>query len=95
VLRRDEAPPDADLPVQFDDLVRPFLLMCLTGLVVVPHPDTGQPKVSLSAARAAIEMLDLLKSKTEGQRTDAETRLIEHAIYELKVQFVEIRDRGK
>ncbi len=93
VLRHDDKPADAEIPVGFDDLVRPFLLMGLAGLGVIPHPDGGKPQVSLVTARSAIDTLELLKERTEGHRSEEESRLLEQALYELKVHFVEVRDR--
>ncbi|MDH3283870.1 MAG: DUF1844 domain-containing protein [Acidobacteriota bacterium] len=93
VLKHDERPADADIPVGFDDLVRPFLLMGLAGLGVIPHPDGDKTRVSLVTARTAIETLELLRERTEGHRSDQESRLLEQSLYELKVNFVEVRDR--
>ncbi len=95
VLSPGEAAPEAPLPVRFADLVQPFVLVGLTGLGVLPHPDTNQAEVNLNAAATAIESLELLKTKSEGNRTPEETRLLEQALYELKMQFVEARERRR
>ncbi len=95
VLSPGEAAPESPLPVRFADLVQPFVLVGLTGLGVLPHPDTNQAEVNLNAAATAIESLELLKTKSEGNRTPEETRLLEQALYELKMQFVEARERRR
>ena len=86
---------DIRLPVGFADLVQPFVLVCLAGLGVLPDPDTQQPEINLRAAAAAIECLELLRAKTEQTRTPEETRFLEQALYELKMQFVEARERRR
>ncbi|MDQ7007725.1 MAG: DUF1844 domain-containing protein [Acidobacteriota bacterium] len=86
-----EAPPAYE--IVFDDLVRPFLVMGLAGLGVIPHPDTNQPRVDVSAARHAIEVLELLRRKTEGRLDSSESQMLEQALVELKMQFVEVRRR--
>lgn len=86
-------PGTADLPVGFADLVRPFLLMGLAGLGVLPDPETGRTAVRLEVARAAIEILRLLRSRTEGHRSEEEERLLTEALFELEMQFVEVEKR--
>ncbi|SFS09008.1 protein of unknown function [Granulicella pectinivorans] len=53
-------------------------------------PEGQQPQVDLMGAQQSIEMLDVLKTKSEGNRTEAETALIERATFELQVAFLEI-----
>jgi len=94
VLERGAAdsPPPA-YEIVFDDLIRPFVVMGLAGLGVIPHPDTNQPRVDIAAARHAIEVLELLRRKTEGRLDSSESQMLEQALVELKMQFVEVRRR--
>ncbi|GAB4370552.1 MAG: hypothetical protein Kow0062_05360 [Acidobacteriota bacterium] len=87
----DEPP----LPVGFADLVRPFWLMGLASLGVVPDPESGEAVVDLPRARAAIETLELLREKTRGHLDEQESRMLEQSLYELKMQFVGARDRAR
>mgnify|MGYP001823846991 CR=1 FL=1 len=95
VLRADETDPEAALPVSFDDLVRPYYVMGLTGLGVAPHPDDGRIETNLRVAQNAIEILELLGRLTEGNRSAEESQVLQQALYTLKVRYVELRDRGK
>ena len=79
---------------RFEDLASPFVLMGLAALGIVPNPETGRSEVDLAAARTAIECLELLRRKTHGNRSDSETAFLEQALYELKVQYAERRDRA-
>ncbi len=90
VFRQKSAEEESEtVSVEFADLVRPFLLLGLTSLGVIPHPDTGRSTVDLAAARSAIETLELLSSRTDGRRTDSETKLLEQALFDLRMHFVE------
>jgi hypothetical protein len=91
ILHRDHQDVDVELPVGFQDLVRPFLLMGLNALGVIPHPDTGRSEIDLIAARAAIGTLELLREKTEGRLEAEEARLLEESLLDLKMQYVEAR----
>lgn len=84
----------ADLPVSFASLVQPFYLMALSGLGLIPLPEADQPAVKLPVARSAIALIELLKQRTEGQRSPEETRLLEDILSGLKLQYVEVRGRS-
>jgi hypothetical protein len=53
-------------------------------------PEGQQPQVDLMGAQQSIEMLDVLKDKSEGNRSEAESALIDRATFELQVAFLEI-----
>jgi len=95
VLHREPAsaePRDeADLPLSLETIVKPFFLMGLAALGVLPHPEHGGPHVDLAAARMAIAALEMLRQKTAGNVTDEERRLIDQALIDLKMQYVEAR----
>jgi hypothetical protein len=80
--------------VQFADLVHPFVLMGLAGLGVLPGPEGERSQVDLPAAHAAIDLLELLQAKTAGNCTPDEARLLEQALYQLKMQYVDARERA-
>lgn len=56
----------------------------------VPDPVTGEVAVDLEQAQDAIEMLLVLREKTEGNRTDDESQLLEQILYELQMRFVQL-----
>lgn len=90
-----ETDADVELPVGFGDLVHPFVLMGLAGLGVLPGPEGRAAEVNLQTARAAIDLLELLRAKTEGNRAADENALLDRVLYELKMQFVEARERSR
>lgn len=87
----DEAP---SVEPRFAEIVQPFWLMALVALGVVPNPDTEQTLVDLRRASESIAVLELLREKTRGRLDEGEQRLLDQAIYELKMQFVGLQDRS-
>ncbi len=43
----------------------------------------------LNLARHNIELLELMKEKTQGNRTEEENQLIEHLLFQLRMAFVQ------
>lgn len=66
----------------------------LIALGAAPDPMTGQRSIDLDQAQEAIETLMLLGVKTEGNRTDAETRLLEELLYDLQARFIRLTQDG-
>lgn len=52
-------------------------------------PVTGQVERDLELARHTIDILGMLQSKTEGNLTEEEGKLLEHVLYELRMNFVD------
>jgi hypothetical protein len=50
----------------------------------IPNPATGEKGVNLRAARSVIDSLEMLASKTRGNLTDSEAKLLDAAIHNLK-----------
>ena len=55
---------------------------------------TGKIERDLSLAKASIDMLDMIQRKTEGNLTPDEKRLLEHTLYELRLNYVEEVKKG-
>jgi hypothetical protein len=55
-----------------------------------PGASGGEAKVDLDLARQNIELLELMREKTRGNRTDDEERLLEQLLFELRMRFVEV-----
>lgn len=49
-----------------------------------------QPQVDILGARQSIDMLAVLEEKTKGNLSEDETRLLESALFELRMAFLEI-----
>jgi hypothetical protein len=55
-----------------------------------PDPLTGQRQIDLVQAAEAIDLLLLLREKTEGHRSDGESRMLEELLYDLQLRYVHV-----
>lgn len=72
-------------------LARLFVMFASSALIALgesPDPLTGQVQTNLAQASEAIDILTLLREKTEGNRSPEETQLLEQIIYDLQLRFV-------
>jgi hypothetical protein len=53
-----------------------------------PDPATNEARRNLAAAKQTIDLLSILKTKTEGNLTADEKQLLEGILYELRLRFV-------
>jgi len=54
-----------------------------------PDPASGQQHRELPHASAIIDLLALLRDKTDGHRSAEETHTLDQLIYDLQVRYVE------
>ncbi|MGH7266883.1 MAG: DUF1844 domain-containing protein [Candidatus Rokuibacteriota bacterium] len=60
----------------------------LVHLGQVPDPMTGQPHQDLEQAQFTIDLLAMLREKTEGNRTAEETAVLDEILANLRMAFV-------
>jgi hypothetical protein len=77
-----------DCPIDFNTFVLSLSASAAMHLGLAPNPMTGQAEVSLPLARQTIDLLTLLESKTEGNLTGEEERLLAQVLYDLRMQYV-------
>lgn len=53
----------------------------------IPHPHSGEKQINLRAAKSVIDSLEMLASKTRGNLTDSETKLLATALDNLRPLF--------
>ena len=54
----------------------------------IADPETGKTETNLPAVQQTIDMLIMLREKTQGNLTEEEAKLLEQLIYELQMKFV-------
>ena len=54
----------------------------------IANPETGKTETNLPAVQQPIDMLIMLKEKTQGNLNEEEGKLLEQLIYELQMKFV-------
>jgi hypothetical protein len=85
------ANPGADHPpaMTFDQVVQSVYMTAIMQLGGAT-PEGQQPQVDIIGARQSIDMLAVLAEKTKGNLTPEESRLLESALFELRMAFLEI-----
>lgn len=84
-----KAEPGARPALSFSTLLTSLGYQTLMHLGEFPHPDTQERRLDLDAAKETIDLLALLESKTEGNRTPEEDKLLKNLLAELRMKFVE------
>ena len=85
------SPPPPDAPAGGPDLQSLFIMLASSALVNLGEaadPATGERVMDLEQARDAVDLLVILRTKTEGNRTPQESHLLEEILYDLQVRFV-------
>jgi hypothetical protein len=85
------ANPGMDHPpaMSFDQLVQSIYMTAMMQLGAATH-EGQQPQVDILGARQSIDMLAVLAEKTKGNLLTEETRLLDSALFELRMAFLEI-----
>lgn len=79
----------AQPPVGFEHLVQQFYLSAM--LQMGAGAQEGQrPRVDIMGARATIDLLGVLAEKTKGNLTEAEDRMLQSVLFELRMAFMEL-----
>ncbi len=54
-----------------------------------PGPDQTEPAVNLALAQQTIDILAMLHTKTAGNRSEQEDKLLGNILYDLRMRYVE------
>jgi hypothetical protein len=73
----------------FAHLVMQQTNMAMMLLGKVPHPETGQTTQDIESARIFIDMLEMLETRTKGNLTHEESKLLKQTLMTLRLAFVE------
>jgi hypothetical protein len=88
---RADAEEAAASPDDAGDLRGLFVMLATQALYFlgeVPDPDTKQRSRDLPRCSEMIDVLMLLRSKTEGHLTTAESQTLEQLLYDLQMRYV-------
>jgi hypothetical protein len=92
---RQAAPFSPEAPRETPDqrnLVGLFMMLATEAVIALgeaPDPATGQRRRELPHAAGLIDLLALLREKTEGNRSAEETQTLDELIYDLQLRYVE------
>jgi hypothetical protein len=76
---------------EFMGVVMEFAAPAFIHLGLAEHPATGRPQVNLPAAQQAIDMLRILREKTQGNLTRDEESFFDGLLADLRMQFVSLK----
>jgi hypothetical protein len=83
-----------DLPqLDFSTFILSVIGSAYVHLGDAPNPDGG-PELNLALARQDIDLLGILQEKTKGNLSGEEERLLDQALYDLRVRFLEVSKAG-
>jgi Domain of unknown function (DUF1844) len=89
-----ESPQGSDLgpeePVNFSTFVLGLSTQALLHLGEIEDPAIGRLERDLAAAKHVIDILGILRDKTRGNLEQAEERLLEAVLYDLRMKYVEL-----
>ena len=71
--------------IDFSSFIMSLATTGMMHLGAIPDPVTGQAKENLSGARQLIQILSVLKEKTEGNLSAEEAKLLESLVYEMQM----------
>jgi len=79
----------------FIQLVLTFQMAAWQQMGKIKNPLTDKIERNLEQARYSIDMLEAIRKKTAGNLIDAEKHLLDHAISELQLNFVDEAQKNK
>jgi len=89
-LLRAKTPDSTRLgPVGFEHLVQSMYMTAMMALGAGTQPGE-KPRIDLMGARQTIDLLSVLGEKTKGNLSESEQRLLDSALFELRMMFLEI-----
>lgn len=87
--------PHSSLPkLDFTTFVLSIGSAAFMAMGIVPPGTDMKPEMNLEMARHNIDLLELLKEKTKGNRSADEDRLLEQLLFESRMRFVELQKKG-
>ena len=91
---KSASPPPAEVEAKqdphaigFENFIRYLAQVALHQMAGERNPATGAVEVALEEARQTIEILEMLKAKTQGNLSADEKRTLDDLLYHLKVEF--------
>ena len=88
----EKAPPEQDEPafpeINFTGFIFSLSTTAMYHFGDFPDPVTKETKRNLPAAKQTIDILSILKTKTEGNLDEDEKQLLDGILFELRMRFV-------
>ena len=95
MAEQDSLGPDQMNELLFMQVVMMFQGMAMQGLGKVMNPATQQVERNLEQAKYAIDTLGMLEAKTQGNLSDQEKQVLDRALFELRMNYVDEMKKGE
>jgi hypothetical protein len=82
-------------PVTFSTFVLGLSTQAIMSLGEIANPLTGVVEQDLASAKQLIDILGILRDKTQNNLEQAEERLLESILYDLRMRYVELSRGSK
>ena len=89
MVRKANPGQPAPAAMNFDRLVQSLYMTAAVQMGAGTAPNE-QPRIDILGARQSIDMLSVLDEKTKGNLTETEKRLLQNALFDLRMSFLEI-----
>jgi hypothetical protein len=89
MVRKANPGQPAPTAMNFDRLVQSLYMTGAVQMGAGTAPNE-QPRIDILGARQSIDMLSVLDEKTKGNLTEQEKRLLQNALFDLRMSFLEI-----
>jgi len=86
---------DSSPDMQFYQLVLSLQAGAMQQMGKIASPLSGQIERDLNMARSTIDLLEMLERKTKGNLNADEKNVLDHVLYELRLNFVDEQDKDK
>ena len=86
--KKETEPSTEALEANFSILILSIASSAAISLGLTPDPSTGKTSVNKKTAQFNIDLLEVLKEKTENNRSAEEDKLLHQLISDLKLKFV-------
>ncbi|MCK4625389.1 MAG: DUF1844 domain-containing protein [Phycisphaerae bacterium] len=81
-------------PASFSVLVSSLVTQILFALGAIEDPQTKKRYLDLALAKHNIDMLSVLEEKTGGNLTEEEKKMLDSALYEVRMAYVQAAQAG-
>ena len=78
----------------FIQLLYLFQASGMQALGKIKNPISNKIEINIEQAKQSIEMLEMIKDKTKNNLSDNETRMLESALSELRLNFVDVSGKS-
>jgi len=85
-----EIDPSQIPPATMTTFISMLSTQAMVALGLLAHPQTGRNERQLPLARHFIDLLAVLETKTRGNLTSDEAKLLEMSLHELRMAFVQM-----